>query len=218
VLPTPAPTLDGALDRLRHRNIEVSTVVDVGASDGRWSAEMMRVYPKAAYLLIEANEVHEPALARFRERHPNVQYTIAAASDSVGEVYFDGSDAFGGVASVEEIPGFVSMRATTIDAAAKGLHAPFLIKLDTHGHEVPILNGGANTIAQASALVVECYNFQVTPEALRFHEMCDFLGRRGFRCIDAFDLMYRPGDGAFWQMDLLFVRETRREFETSTYA
>src|ERR1051326_9091564 len=64
VLRTPAPTLDGALDRLRSRKIDVATVIDVGASDGRWSAELLRVYPRAQYLLIEANGVHEPALRR----------------------------------------------------------------------------------------------------------------------------------------------------------
>src|SRR4051812_39659941 len=74
VLPAPAPTLDGALDRLRARKIPISTVVDVGASDGRWSREMMRVYPRAGYLLIEANPVHQPALDRFCGHHPNAQY------------------------------------------------------------------------------------------------------------------------------------------------
>jgi FkbM family methyltransferase len=220
VVRAPGPTLDGALDRLRSRNIAISTVIDVGASDGRWSEELMRVYPAAGYLLIEANGVHRPGLDRFCRRHPNAQYAIAAAGAERGMVYFDTSDPFGGVAAASAREShFVSLPSTTIDAevAERGLHGPFLVKLDTHGFEVPILRGAERTLAEAEVLVIECYNFRVTPEALLFHEMCDFLGQRGFRCIDAFDLMYRPDDAALWQMDLVFVRDTRREFESATY-
>jgi hypothetical protein len=28
----------------------------------------------------------------------------------------------------------------------------------------------------------------------------------GFRCIDICDPLYRPGDGALWQMHLFFIR------------
>jgi FkbM family methyltransferase len=220
VVPVPSPTFDGALDRLRLRQIPVSTVIDVGASDGRWSQELMRVYPDAAYLLIEANAVHRPGLDRFCHRHGNARYTIAAAADQRGTVYFDATDPFGGVAAASaREEHFISLPSTTIDAEAddRGLRGPFLIKFDTHGYEVPILRGAERTLAEAAVLVIECYNFRITPEALRFHEMCDFLGQRGFRCIDAFDLMYRPADGALWQMDMVFVRDTRPEFGSLTY-
>lgn len=38
--------------------------------------------------------------------------------------------------------------ATTIDleVAERGLQAPFVIKLDTHGFELPILNGARGTL------------------------------------------------------------------------
>jgi FkbM family methyltransferase len=220
VLRTPAPTLDGALDRLQGRKIDVATVIDVGASDGRWSKEMMRVYPRANYFLIEANSVHQPALERFCGHRPGTQYTIAAAGETRGTVFFDASDPFGGVAAASAREDhFVSLPSTTIDAevADRGLRGPFLVKLDTHGYEIPILRGAERTLAEAEVLVIECYNFRVTPEALLFHEMCAFLGERGFRCVDVFDLLYRPRDAAFWQFDLLFVRDSRPEFSSATY-
>jgi len=218
VLRTPAPTLDGALDRLGRRMIDVATVVDVGASDGRWSAELLRVYPSAHYLLIEANGVHEPALKRFCARHPNMRYAIAAAGTATGTVYFDGSDPFGGVASTTaRDPQFTRVPSVAIDDQTEDLPGPFLIKLDTHGHEVPIFLGAERTLAKTNVIVVESYNFRIAPEALLFHEMCTFLGERGFRCVDVFDLLYRPRDHAFWQFDLLFVRDSRPEFSSATY-
>jgi hypothetical protein len=42
---------------MRRRSLpSVQTVIDVGASDGRWLREVMRYYPAARYLLIEAQE------------------------------------------------------------------------------------------------------------------------------------------------------------------
>src|ERR1700687_2028395 len=63
----------------RRKDVAVATVIDVGASNGSWSDQMMRHFPKASYLLIEAQEVaHGAALARFKAVHPNVQYELCA--------------------------------------------------------------------------------------------------------------------------------------------
>ena len=44
-----------------------------------------------------------------------------------------------------------------------------------------------------------------------------YLADLGFRCIDLVDSMYRPYDDAFWQMDLVFVRQARPEFSYQQY-
>jgi len=43
---------------------------------------------------------------------------------------------------------------------------PYLIKLDTHGVEIPILNGSAQTLKDTNVLVVEVYNFDFGPPAV----------------------------------------------------
>ena len=60
------------------------------------------------------------------------------------------------------------------------LRPPFLIKLDTHGFEVPILKGAQETLQQTNLLVIETYNFQLQPTSLRFHEMCSYMEFGGF--------------------------------------
>ena len=98
-----------------------------------------------------------------------------------------------------------------------GLPGPYLLKFDTHGFELPILNGAARTLAETEVIVMECYNFRIGPHALTFDEMCRHLGERGFRCIDLVEPMHRPRDDSFWQMDLVFVRQTRPEFAYTGY-
>jgi FkbM family methyltransferase len=197
----------------------VATVVDVGASDGSWSDLARRYFPAARYLLIEANAVHEPALRTFTERVPGSDYVLAAAGDRVGELYFDASDPFGGVASPERQEGMVTVAATTVDheIERRSLPAPFALKLDTHGFESPILAGAANLLGQASLLVIEAYNFELFPGVLRFHELCAHLAPLGFRPVDLVDPTYRPKDGAFWQCDLFFARDDRPEFASKTF-
>jgi hypothetical protein len=52
-----------ALRRASDRGTKVRTIVDVGASDGRWSLVARRFFPGASCLLVEAQLVHEPCIA-----------------------------------------------------------------------------------------------------------------------------------------------------------
>lgn len=219
--PPEAPTFEAALHRLKSRNIRVSSVIDVGASNGCWSQALLPVYPQARYLCVEAQPVHEPALRAFVARHAKAEFVLAAAGKEEGSIYFDASDPFGGIASSTPLGrGGITVPMITIDAqvAARDLRPPFLIKLDTHGFEMPILAGAEQTLKQTNVLVIEAYNFDIAPSAVRFAELCARLEAQGFRCVDLFDVMYRPADNALWQMDLIFIRSDRPEFRSNAYA
>jgi hypothetical protein len=99
----------------------------------------------------------------------------------------------------------------------RNLGGPFLLKLDTHGFEVPILEGAHETLTQSSMLIIEAYNFTLRPGCLRFYELCPYLEARGFRCVDVFDVSVRPLDNAFWQMDMVFLPSTHPVFSSDGY-
>jgi FkbM family methyltransferase len=213
-------SLDAALSRFRARDIPIATVIDVGASDGRWSLSVKKHFPDARYILVEAQAAHAPALDRLKRASGNIDYVIAAASDRVGSVFFAAGDLFGGVASHEPRQDMVEVPAITVDALLRdrGLPPPYLLKLDTHGFEVPILEGAAESLRQTQLVVVEAYNFRIENESLLFHEMCGYMGGKGFRCIDLCDPMHRPKDGALWQFDLFFLPAAREEFTSNRYS
>ncbi|GAB4110569.1 MAG: hypothetical protein OHK0057_37410 [Thermoflexibacter sp.] len=85
-------TMPKAIERVAQRGIEINTVINVGASDGRWSENCIMHYPQANYLLIEAQQAHEKGLLAFKARYPKASYVIAAAGNKQGEIYFDNSD------------------------------------------------------------------------------------------------------------------------------
>jgi FkbM family methyltransferase len=205
----------------RRRPQPIETVIDVGASDGRWSQEMMKYYPSARYLLVEAQRAtHEAMLSNFQARHRNVICEMCAAGNRRGEINFDASDPFGGQASSSAYAkDNVVVPMETVDGLVRkhGLEAPILLKLDTHGFEVPIFEGATETLANCAMLIVEAYNFTLCPGSLRFHELCTYLGERDFRCVDMFDIMMRPKDQTLWQMDMVFLPVRAPEFQTAEY-
>lgn len=213
-------SLDAALRRCVRRGVDVSTVIDIGASNGCWTRAAARYFPEASWFLLEAQRGHEPELAAFKASHRRVDYMIAAAGDTVGELYFDASDLWGGLASHEPLDGAcIVVPAVTVDhvVQANGLRPPFVLKLDTHGFEVPILEGASRTLTQTTLIVMEAYNFQIAKGSLRFHEACTYMEARGFRCVDFCDPMHRPGDGAFWQFDLFFIPTNEPTFQRNEY-
>lgn len=209
-----------ALARIIARGITVSTVVDIGASTGIWSESVMPFFPGAQYLLIEAQKLHENALKRFVSEHPNAQYVLKAAGEKAGTIFFDEAEAFGGQAMNERTQeGLVEVPVCKIDdeVASRKLPGPYLLKFDVHGFEQPILRGAEHTLKNASLLIMECYNFEIAPESLLFHDMCRRLHDLGFRVADISEPLWRPGDRMLWQMDIFFVRADRPEFQQKSY-
>lgn len=210
-----------ALERIASRGIEIETVVDIGASNGMWTAATMPILPKARYLLVEAQNGHLDSLKNFVNQHPNTEYVLAAAGDAEGEIFFDDSNLFGGLACKAQTESAkIRVPMITVDAEVKrrNLTGPYLVKLDTHGFEVPILQGALETLKSTNLVVIETYNFRIAPGSLLFHEMCSYMEKLGFGVIDISEPLWRTHDQSFWQIDLFFVRLDRPEFTHLAYA
>jgi FkbM family methyltransferase len=209
-----------ALDRILSRGMTIGTVVDIGASNGMWSESVMPYFPRAKYLLIEAQDVHAADLKRFAASHPNAEYVLKAAGEKAGTIYFDGAEPFSGQAMTEPSrEGLIEVPVCSIDEeiASRGLPGPYMLKFDVHGFELPILRGAKETLKNTALLVMECYNFEIAPECLLFHDMCRHLHQLGFRVADMSEPLWRPHDKMLWQMDIFFVRSDRPEFQHSSY-
>jgi len=212
--------MEGLLARAAARGVKIGTWIDVGASDGSWSLRARCHFPAARFLLFEPLAERQAELARLHARH-GFDTVAAVAGAAPGTVEFAVDPKLDG--SSVATPGAVTTRPVPVETidraiAARGLPGPYGVKLDTHGYEVPVLEGAARTLAQASLLIIEAYNFSLLPGCLRFHELCARLEARGFRCCDLADPMRRPGDGVFWQVDLAFAPVTSAVFANNRYA
>ncbi|HEX4273379.1 MAG TPA: FkbM family methyltransferase, partial [Rhizomicrobium sp.] len=183
------------------------------------SEAAMKIFPAAKYLLIEAQQVHEPQLKSFTAARPNVEYVLKAAGEKPGSIFFDASDPFSGQASDKAALGLVELPVTSVDheIASRGLPGPYLLKFDVHGFELPILRGAQAALANTNLLVMECYNFEIADDMLLFPDMCRYMHEHGLRVIDISEPLWREKDKALWQMDFFFVRAERPEFRSNSY-
>ncbi|HVX92503.1 MAG TPA: FkbM family methyltransferase [Candidatus Dojkabacteria bacterium] len=210
-----------ALFRAVSRGLEISNVIDIGASNGSWSAECMKYFPLANYYLIEANSFHKEGLEKFCLENKNSKYILAAAGSKSGECFFDNSDPFGGVAGSKQsgniknrVP-MVSVDDVIKENKAKGA---CLLKLDTHGFEQSILKGSKRTLKDTQLVIIESYIFNLgTSESITFDELCRVMDSYGFRMADFSEPLWRPKDMALWQFDLFFYRKDNPIFNTNSY-
>jgi FkbM family methyltransferase len=215
-------TMSAALRRAAALGVRPASIIDLGAAVGEWSQLAHSIFPDADYVLVEPLCERAAALRAVCDRHPRMRHVPAAAGASQGQVTFDvssdldGSGIYGGASNnaARVVP------MATVDAIvhSQGLLPPFVLKLDTHGYELPILAGAAETLAHTALIIMEVYNFSISPTAVPFWEICATLATRGFRPGDICDLMARPRDDLFWQADILFLPADHPSFHDSHYA
>lgn len=213
-------TAPEALTRLRGHGFSVAAVIDIGASDGRWSRKTMPCFPGARFLGVEPLAERAAALAEMKASCPRFDYVIAAAgSGEVAEVTLNVAADLDG-STVDGTDGEARpVRSATLDelVAERQLTGPYLLKFDTHGFEDEILRGAERTLAATSVIIMEVYNFDITRHALRFPQMCARLEALGFRCYDMADPLLRPYDRCLWQMDFYFCRADAPFFRHTSY-
>ena len=212
-------TMEGGLQRLHALGIQPHTIIDIGAAQGTWTMKALKYWPKAKYELLEPLLEQKEILAALKNTYPSITHHLAVAGKEAGTVQLNVSDDLDGSgiyqeksANSREVP------VITLDEIATGREAPFLVKFDTHGYEIPILEGAVNMLQQTNALIIEVYGFKISPTCLLFHELSDYLLRAGFRLVDIVDIMRRPGDNAFWQADAIYLRKEESLFRKNRYA
>ena len=201
-------------------NPGIQTVIDIGASDGRWTSIVEKIIPKANFLLFEAAPFHFSALKQL-EKKENYFIEYLAASDHMGTVNFhlDSSNPLGGGAnSVHGKKHPQPVPSNTIDnvVSARNLVGPFILKLDTQGHEVEILSGAKQTLNQTKFIVMEVYTID-EPGRLAFDEICLLLRGYGFRAAGIMGILNRPIDGVWWQADFVFIRDSSPVFKNFNF-
>ena len=216
------PQMIKGLRRFKKLNLPVNTVIDIGAAAGKWSLAAREIWPDTSYLLFEPLAERKKELEGLTKAYPNFHFVPRAAGKESGSIKFvvtddlDGS----GVASGDQLKSNVrSVEVSSIAEEIKkfGLNGPYLVKLDTHGFEVPILEGCTELLDQISVFIIESYGFRIAKNSLLFWEMCAYMDKIGFALFDIVDIMHRQKDGAFWQCDAFFIRKENPLFKDTNY-
>ena len=210
-----APHMYWSILNLKRNGLQATHIVDIGAYKGEWTGAVLKIFPDAHYLLLEANPEREQDLQAFVQEHPraHIAYELAlldsqTGTDKVFHVMETASSA------LEEHSGQDSKQITlptkTLDEVAKRHHfeTVSLLKLDVQGYELQVLKGAAELLARAEAVLLEVSLLDIHKNVPLMHEVVNFMHDRDFVVYDICSLAARrPLDRALWQTDLLFVKE-----------
>jgi FkbM family methyltransferase len=207
------PDVETSLMRMKRLGFNPSVTIDVGAYEGEWTRCFKRIFPDAKVLMIEPQGSKIAALSRVQSELPNVELRgVLLGANGEESVGFRESETASSVLMelANRCPPTTYMPMTTLDAVTENsaFAHPNFIKLDVQGYELEVLRGGAYTLESAEAVLMEVNLLRLHEGAPLFHESAEYIGKRGFQVYDLCSLIRRPFDGAVWQADVIFVKNS----------
>ena len=177
---------------LKHHSIQ--TVLDIGANDGEWSAEMRRLFPRTqVYAFEPLADRYEGLAARFkgdaRFRAFNVALGEQNSETEIERSSFHPSSSLLHMSDLhkELYPKSKNIKKEKImlrrlDSFDKEvtLAPDILIKLDVQGFEDKVILGGENIFKQAKIIICETSFVQLYEGQPLFGDIHEQLGRLGF--------------------------------------
>jgi FkbM family methyltransferase len=197
-----------------------TTIVDVGAHKGEWTAAYLRILKKKAeFFLIEPVQDLCDRLEVCFAKHDNVSLFRLALSSRRGVSELNVADRpdFSSLEDLDEtvLDGLVNLRSRevvptdTLDGFIKDSvpgQAIDLLKLDVQGHELAVLNNGKTALKRITALLVEWNIVNLYRKGSNFTDVHDFLTSQDFR-LAAIPFQYREKNALLYA-DALYLRNS----------
>ena len=207
------PETESSLRRMKRLGFDPAVAIDVGAYVGEWTRSFKQVFPHSQVLMIEPQESKMAILAKVAAESRNVELRPALlGARAEANVGFCESETASSVLTESENrrPPTTYLPMTTLDAITEGspFARPNFIKLDVQGYEIEVLRGGVRALESAEAVLMEVNLLGLHEGVPLFHESAGYMGKHGFQVYDLCSLIHRPYDGALWQADVIFVRNS----------
>lgn len=214
-----------ALSNLKDNGFLPSTVLDVGAASGSWSVQCSSIFPDARYLMIEPLE-DEYAALHSKVRLKDYEFVFCAASDSNSEQVFNVHPDWTSSSLFKEFEGpsvdGVERRieCRTLDSIVDLSRntGPFLVKIDTQGNELKVLEGAKALLPSTEVVVLEVSLYPFFNGGPLVHDVIAYMKEAGFILHDILTAHYKLLDGTMSQSDFLFVREDSQLHANTAFA
>lgn len=175
------------LRKLKESGFEPKVIYDIGANVLHWTNTAKKFWPDAEYILFDA---YEPAEFLYE----GYKHHMGVLSDVDGKkVRFYTSETWPGGNSYycENTAAFskdcyVTYITSKLDTVVKenNLPLPDFVKIDVQGSERDVLNGGLDTIKNASKMIVELQHQQYNEGAPLAKDTLPFIESLGWKCTD----------------------------------
>ena len=196
----------------KSNNIEINTVLDIGAHKGDWTKKFKEHYPNVKALMIEANADHIDDLIR------TGHYILALVGKNNEEVDYysceDKNNSHGnGIYKENTNVPFTSKkrRTVTLDSLLPGQKFD-LIKMDVQGAELDIIQGSPGIIHNAKYLWLELQPHNYNIGAPSAGKVIGYLNQIGFEIVTLDEV--NTGNGVIMGMDMIFINVRNKDLKT----
>lgn len=202
------------------RNMNIETILDIGANTGQFAKSMHELFPEATLYSFEPlKDSYEELLVQFKNV-PQFQAFNVALGDETGIVEMHRSE-YSPSSSLlsmndlhktsfpytkKEIIQKVDLVCLDDIASRLELRKPMLVKLDVQGYEDKVISGGKSVIGQADIVITELSVEQLYDGQPLFDEIYKTMTSMGFQYRGNYDQLCSPDDGRVLQVDGIFTR------------
>lgn len=203
------------------QDLDIRTIIDIGASKGSFSAEFHGIFPKAQIFAFEPLPDCFALVQKRMAGVPRFQAFNMALGDAEGSVTMHRSS-YSGSSSLREMGDLhkdlfpvtagqreVAVVVDTLDHALSGYHLqePILVKIDVQGFEDKVIAGGAGVLGRAKVVLVETSFYELYTGQPLFDGVYCALRALGFEYHGSWaPELKSPIDGRLLQQDSVFVR------------
>lgn len=211
------PGIFGSLINMHKQGYRPKTVIDVGAFQGLWSSEALKLFPAAQFHLFDpqlglkqTKKFTAHSLPIIVENSTRIKiHPVLLGAEGRNDVPFELLD--GGSTTFHELTEFpreiVNLQMFTLDECLDDtVEGPVLLKIDAQGSELEILKGAPKILAKVDALVLEVATLPYNQGAPLFAEVVEALTKLNFCLYDVGGLYRRETDKTLFQLDLICVR------------
>ena len=199
-------TLDDLISDIA-KKLNIKTVFDIGANNGTWTKKYEKLLPNSTFYMFEAN----PTKKKPNNVNPKHIWQTAVLSDTIKTIDFYAINGTGDSYYKEMTTSYegctpIKLNTTTLDSFSFPL--PEIIKIDTQGAEIDIINGAKEIFKQCKILQIEMPILSYNKASPSFDVYINTLRNLGLFPIGLNELHFI--EGILIQIDLVFVNETVR--------
>jgi FkbM family methyltransferase len=204
------PEIPVALANLKDQGFLPDTIFDVGAYQGEFARECLKLWPASQIVCFEPLPHMLPVLGARAARSPRLQVraTLLGAREAEAVALHCAETASSVLPEHHENHPVILCPQTTVDAVVARDFAgrsPDLLKIDVQGYELEVLKGARDALGGIAAVLAELNLIDVHRDVPLVADLVGWLRERGFVAFDICGLGRRPLDNALWQADMIFV-------------
>jgi FkbM family methyltransferase len=202
------------------RELEIATVLDIGANIGQAAKEFSEIFPDAAIISFEPLKECYETLCKLSNTIPKFKAYNLALGDFQGKevIYRNNYSLSSSILRMELLheTAFPFTSQTTeeiitvekLDAIAPSLDLKMnlLIKIDVQGFEDKVIMGGIETLKRATVIITEVSFYPLYKGQLLFDGIYDLLKALDFSYKGSYWQLTDPKTGQILQQDAIFIK------------